>query len=242
MAKAGEKTIKEIPIPTVNQPDNLIFLLAREGVFALQRDDTKDTVKMLGTFDLAKCIEVIKSDKEVILPIFIKNLIHFEQNNNIYKLILEYNPFMYTMALNLRTGQATAKYEIYLPYMQFYLQIQDLGTHLKISNSRVSCTNKPLSSLEDTVYVPPLYNIYGNGTICYGSQAALTHSTSVFEHAKKFVDSFFSSEFSVDIGMKGPPEFPNIDAYVKLSKERPHDVLLAKFQPMGKAKDVWTRA
>jgi len=94
-------------------------------------------------------------------------------------------------------------YSLSLPYVQFYITFAvENRESLRISQIKISCSKKPISSLNDRVFRMPLPNI-GN-TLCLGDMqnhgsSSFRNTSNVTDKCNETINLFWQSQFNNDL-------------------------------------------
>ena len=149
------------------------------------------------------------------------------------------------------TYREVHRFQILHPYMIFIFHVNmKNGGH----STKVNITNKPLTSLNDVVYLAPFYNITGKNRVCmrshelaqmYGDRRPkkLTLSESVNMIIGSFWNSYFNSDYNGNIkSYKDIPEYSNLFIWDFLSNNYPDKLMEARMVPYTKLKNVITVA
>lgn len=94
-------------------------------------------------------------------------------------------------------------YSLSMPYVQFYITFAvENRESLRISQIKISCSKKPITSLNDRVYRLPLPNL-GN-TLCLGdiqshASASFRNTSNVTDKCNETINLFWQSQFNNDL-------------------------------------------
>ena len=132
-------------------------------------------------------------------------------------------------------------YILSLPFLQFWLNfnIQPSSGEAVLMTYRITCTTKPLASMEDTVYSPPLLNTYVSGIVCMGTAAV--KGTTVFQISQSFVSAITGRDHNDDLHPAFPEEIrkssnkETLTQWAKLTKSNPLVGLTFTYNPLTSA-------
>lgn len=137
-------------------------------------------------------------------------------------MVVEQQPQVRTLLID------TNQRHVPLPYVVFVISFTKLQGYYSYSGIQIGFNNKPISSLDDHLYYPPLPNFSGHG-VCMGSYEGKRNARSPADVANDAISTFWQSVFAAGMQqfqLKGK----NVSSWAGWEKIEPLDILKATFQ------------
>jgi len=189
-------------------PKNPVFIIDETGgIIAEQESNGK--LKLYGSFsidDLATCLQKEKPLSSGIIPKGIKSFTRYSNSlgESIYRLLIEFEPNVYTIHLQVFDNH-TEEYrsiclDLQLPYVYFIMEVADNAARTILS-SRVFCSPVEIDSSKSPIYALPISNIYSDGKICWGSDFPNMENSKgdIKKYAVKVANEFWKIPFNFDL-------------------------------------------
>lgn len=219
---------KTTTVPSLS-PTDFVYVVNKYGVVVCNATDNK--VSPIGTITPDDFIEALQKRTSVNTGILPKDCLYMESkvitpDNTKYLFIFEFEP----KTIPYLFGKITKN--IALPYVQFYIRCEALNGKYIVSDSRISCSNRPVFDNTTTTYSLPLHNIWEDGRICWGRGGAITQQKdeTIGQFARRVALNFFVMPATNELGPNWPTEFSNYDEWESLTKANPQFILKTKFR------------
>ncbi len=257
ITKAGPKTnlsaarnlLQEVSDKTLSRFKQEQAALIQEEVGQLLRNIGKQIIKEIGQEDTSSQVDIS------LLPIGTKFLhddgyyTHILIEQEPQQRIINFSGGFFTAAgewnaIRARspkayiTGRSMSLAFPYLLYLIVFVRGEFSRLHLYYAK-------KPVTSLQDEIYLPSLPNIYEDCHVCMHGLAS--HGKSLGDRAREAIGDFWQSEFNdAEFNYHYAPSrrldkrIANIWHWEKESKKNPLFVLDVNWRPAGKLKDILT--
>lgn len=193
----------------------------------------------------------------------------YDPNTKVGQLVVEIAPTRHHLKFHYRNGDFDtdhvdysrrdhndlAVFHIQMPWLylaySFILDTADnsrdntTGREQRLQNFTITDVHfyarpRPVTANDNSLWVMPLANVYGDGRICWGTTTASTGSLA--ERINDQVNMFTSTTFNNDLGLNTPNAYDSYDAWEKASSDptcftaweeftRTPPVTLANFSP-----------
>lgn len=216
--------------------DNKMVLIDESGAYLLSKEKN-GKVKPIGILELEHLSEVFSKklpSKTGFMPSSCFNLetvFGIKSGKEFYLSCHQFNPCVLELKFQV-TASAYKYFTIGLPYVQFFIIVQRYqGKYSRLDNSYVSCTNKPIRSLNDTLYQLPLHNIYRDHLkICFGRQEMPSnHNLSPAVYTEQICQDFLSSTFNSDLTPHAVTGCETYEEWAQNTSKNPNFALQVKY-------------
>lgn len=192
---------------------NFVFIIDAEESVICQKEQEK--LNILGKLPMEEFMEFLPQ-KSISSPILPRNCIQISPTNQGYVMCFEFTPRSLKIdyhsagsayaAINETTKtKGPWKYELPLPYIQFYIKVINTG-NFSVSNFVTTISNTSVREDENTpVFYFPMPNIHLSGHVCWGVNN-LPPQKSFAEAAEFAINLFFNSPFNDHFGPQAVPD------------------------------------
>lgn len=231
-----------------SKPEDRVYVIDETGVMVLNRD-AKNKLIPEGIIDPESFFAGFVSDKPVNTGFLAPNVRYYERLTNTKKnavnhiFMFEFEPRMASIIFHFREDYQTdngvheeKNFDIALPYLQYFIALNEVQNKLVINyDGYLTCTNKSVTSLADSLFQLPINNIDVYGHICWGTSKAITHKPgeSPSQLAYRACQTFFTTPFNNHLPPRAIVEWPNYETWATKSKADPGIALKTKYNALG---------